>query len=154
MGSMALDSTTLHVTSSDGLFGVFGAMLMYSAMNVENEWNNRGFTTRLFQCAIFVIGLGSLTLYPTEDGSHVVNSVGHLWGFVAGGTMGYAGLAPLFTSGKKFSPPPKDGRKLLVDLHGPRKTFALLGSLSSALAALSIIVIAKRFLDVDPRDVF
>ncbi|OUS42565.1 hypothetical protein BE221DRAFT_103466 [Ostreococcus tauri] len=155
LGSMALDSTTLHVASSDGLFGVFGATLLYSAMNVENEWNNRGFTTRLFQCAVFAVGLQSLTAYPTENGAHVVNSVGHLWGFFAGAAMGYAGLAPLFTSGKKFSPPPSDGRKRLTDLHeGPRKTFVILGSVSTALALMSLVVILKRFFDVDPRDVF
>ena len=155
IGSMALDATTLHVTSSDGLMGVFGALLLYSALNVENEWNLRGFTVRLLYCGFFSVGFQYLASVPTEDGTHVVNSVGHLWGFLAGAAMGYAGLAPLFTSGKKFSKPPDDGRKNLEDVGaGPRKTFVMLGSASTALVALCVVVLLKRTLDVDPRDVF
>ena len=155
IGSMAFDPTTLHVTSSDGLMGVFGALLLYSALNVENEWNLRGFTVRLLYCGFFSVGFQYLASVPTEDGTHVVNSVGHLWGFLAGAAMGYAGLAPLFTSGKKFSKPPDDGRKNLEDVGaGPRKTFVMLGSASTALVALCVVVLLKRTLDVDPRDVF
>ena len=155
IGSMAFDPTTLHVTSSDGLMGVFGALLLYSALNVENEWNLRGFTVRLLYCGFFSVGFQYLASVPTEDGTHVVNSVGHLCGFLAGAAMGYAGLAPLLTSGKKFSKPPDDGRKNLEDVGaGPRKTFAMLGSASTALVALCVVVLLKRTLDVDPRDVF
>jgi len=155
IGSLAMESTTLHVTSSDGLFGVFGALLLYSALNVENEWNYRGFTVRLFYCAIFAVGFQYLAGVPTEDGLHVVNSTGHLWGFLAGCAMGYAGLSPLFTSGKKFSKPPADGRKNLQDVTaGPRKTFVMLGAASTTLVALCVVVLLKRTLDVDPRDVF
>ena len=37
IGSLAMEPSTLHVTSSDGLFGVFGALLLYSALNVETN---------------------------------------------------------------------------------------------------------------------
>ena len=154
IGSLAMEPSTLHVTSSDGLFGVFGALLLYSALNFENEWNYRGFTVRLLYCAVFAVGFQYLAGVPTEDGLHVVNSTGHLWGFLAGCAMGYAGLSPLFTSGKKFSTPPADGRKNLQDVTaGPSKTFAMLGAASTTLVALSVVVLLKRTLDVDPRDV-
>lgn len=153
IGSMALEPGALTVTSSDGLMGVFGALLLYSAMNIENEWNQRGFTVRLLYCAVFATGLQYIASLPSEDGTHVVNSVGHLWGFLAGGAMGYAGLSPLLSS-KKFEKPEND-RKNLEDVHGgQRKVFVALGSTSVTVVALCVVVLLKRALDVDPRDVF
>lgn len=153
IGSMALEPGALTVTSSDGLMGVFGALLLYSAMNIENEWNQRGFTVRLLYCAVFATGLQYIASLPSEDGTHVVNSVGHLWGFLAGGAMGYAGLSPLLSS-KKFEKPEND-RKNLEDVHGgQRKVFVALGSTSVTVVALCVVVLLKRTLDVDPRDVF
>jgi len=153
IGSMALDPSTLHVTSSDGLFGVFGAMLVYAAINVENEWNMKGFTVRLLYCGAFASALQYLTSVPTEDGGHVVNSVGHLWGFVAGIAMGYTGLSPMFTS-KRFETPPEDRMNVVDVTSGPPKTFAALGALSFTILSLCVVVLLKRTLDVDPRDVF
>ena len=153
IGSMALEPGALTVTSSDGLMGVFGALLLYSAMNIENEWNQRGFTVRLLYCAVFATGLQYIASLPSEDGTHVVNSVGHLWGFLAGGAMGYAGLSPLLSS-KKFEKPEND-RKNLEDVHGGQcKVFVALGSTSVTVVALCVVVLLKRTLDVDPRDVF
>ena len=153
IGSMALDPSTLHVTSSDGLFGVFGAMLVYAAINVENEWNMKGFTVRLLYCGAFASALQYLASVPTEDGGHVVNSVGHLWGFVAGIAMGYTGLSPMFTS-KRFETPPEDRMNVVDVTSGPPKTFAALGALSFTILSLCVVVLLKRTLDVDPRDVF
>jgi len=153
IGSMSLEPGALTVTSSDGLMGVFGALLLYSAMNIENEWNQRGFTVRLLYCAVFATGLQYIASLPSEDGTHVVNSVGHLWGFLAGGAMGYAGLSPLLSS-KKFEKPDSD-RKNLEDVHGgQRKVFVALGSTSVTIVALCVVVLLKRTLDIDPRDVF
>jgi len=153
IGSMALDTSTLTVTSSDGLFGVFGALLVYAAINVENEWNMKGFTVRLLYCGAFSAALQYLASVPTEDGGHVVNSVGHLWGFIAGIAMGYAGLSPMFTS-KKFETPPEDRMNLQDVTAGPPKTFAALGALSFTVLSLSVVVLLKRTLEVDPRDIF
>jgi len=153
IGSMALDPSTLHVASSDGIFGVFGAMLVYAAINVENEWNMKGFTVRLLYCGAFAAALQYLATVPTEDGGHVVNSVGHLWGFLAGIAMGYTGLSPMFTS-KRFETPPEDRMNVVDVTSGPPKTFAALGALSFTILSLCVVVLLKRTLDVDPRDVF
>ena len=46
--------------------GIFGALLLYSALNVENEWNPGGFTTRLLKCGAFAVGLQYVASVPTE----------------------------------------------------------------------------------------
>lgn len=56
IGLMVFDLMILYVILSDGLMGVFGVLLFYSALNVENEWNFRGFIVRLFYCGFFLVG--------------------------------------------------------------------------------------------------
>ena len=41
-------------------------MLLYSALNVENEWNPGGFTTRLLKCGAFAVGLQYVASVTTE----------------------------------------------------------------------------------------
>jgi len=158
VASMALDPSKLHVASSDGLMGVLGALLLYSALNVENEWNPSGFSTRLLKCGALAVGLQYVASVPTEAGAgHVVNAAGHLVGFISGATLGYLGLSPTFTS-EKFEPP--DGRrKNLEDVTevgagGPKKVWVGLGGFSAAVVALCAVVVFKRVFDADPRDVF
>ena len=89
VASMALDPSKLHVSSSDGLMGVLGALLLYSALNVENEWNPSGFSTRLLKCGALAVGLQYVASVPTEAGAgHVVNAAGHAVGFISGGDAG------------------------------------------------------------------
>ena len=92
VASMAMDPSKLHVASSDGLMGVLGALLLYSALNVENEWNPSGFTTRLLKCGALAVGLQYVASVPAEDGEgHVVNAAGHLVGFASGAAWGTSG---------------------------------------------------------------
>ena len=160
VASMALDPSKLHVASSDGLMGVLGALLLYSALNVENEWNPAGFTTRLLKCGALAVGLQYVASVPTEAGpeaGHVVNAAGHLVGFVSGAVLGYLGLSPTFTS-EKFEPP-SGRRKNLEDVTevgagGPKKVWVGLGGFSAVVVALCAVVVFKRVFDADPRDVF
>jgi len=48
LATTAFDANTgLSVGGSNALLGVFGAMITYSALNIEPDWNRNGFTVRL-----------------------------------------------------------------------------------------------------------
>lgn len=90
-----------------------------------------------------------------EDGMYVVNFVGYLWGFLVGVVMGYVGFVFLFIFGKKFFKSSDDGCKNLEDVGvGLRKMFVMFGLVFIVFVVLCVVVLFKRILDVDLRDVF
>ena len=81
----------------------------------------------------------------------MVNNIGHVVAFATGGGMAYAGLSPLFSSGKKFDRPEENAKAArldLTDLMADKrdKLYVGLGTASALLATESMLVLVKRFL--------
>jgi membrane associated rhomboid family serine protease len=91
-------NTNLSVGGSDAIFGVFGAVAAYSAINAEPEWNPNGVAYRALQMLAFGTGLAWIAGLPTLGNEHVVSNMGHSVSFSVGVAMAYFGGAPLFVS--------------------------------------------------------
>lgn len=94
---------------SNALLGVFGAMSVYTLLNIEPDWNRRGCALRLLCTGAVATNLAWLAGLPTIGAEHVVNNYGQLTAFAVGAAMAYGGMSPLFSS-QKFQPP--DAKKL------------------------------------------
>lgn len=108
-----LFDATRQVGGSNAMLGVFGAMCVYSLLNIEPEWNPRGCALRLICTGIAVTALIWLAGVPTIGAEHVVNNRGHVTAFAAGGALAYGGLSPLFSS-DRFAPPDSSRLDLVV----------------------------------------
>ena len=140
------------------VFGVFGAMAAFSAINAEPEWNPNGVAYRSLQMLAFGSALGWIAGLPTLGAEHVVSNLGHSVAFMTGAAMAYFGGAPLFVSrdrlDKKKTLPGRDAgpageKKLrLTDaLEGKKdKTYVGLGVASGLLALESVFVLVQRTL--------
>jgi membrane associated rhomboid family serine protease len=91
-------NTSLGVGGSDAVFGLFGAMAAFSAINAEPEWNPSGVAYRSLQMLAFGSALGWIAGLPTLGAEHVVSNLGHSVAFTTGAAMAYFGGAPLFVS--------------------------------------------------------
>jgi membrane associated rhomboid family serine protease len=156
-------NTSLGVGGSDAVFGLFGAMAAFSAINAEPEWNPSGVAYRSLQMLAFGSALGWIAGLPTLGAEHVVSNLGHSVAFTTGAAMAYFGGAPLFvsrdlldkkkTEGRDAGPGPGPGpagkKKLrLTDaLEGKKdKTYVGLGVASGLLALESVFVLVQRTL--------
>ena len=163
----ALDANTgLGVGGSDAVFGVFGAMAAFSAINAEPEWNPNGVAYRSLQMLAFGSALGWIAGLPTLGAEHVVSNLGHSVAFTTGAAMAYFGGAPLFVSrdlldkkktlpGRDAGPGPGPGKgpagekklRLTDALEGKKdKTYVGLGVASGLLALESVFVLVQRTL--------
>lgn len=159
----ALDAnTSLGAGGSDAIFGAFGAMAAFSAINAEPEWNKAGVAFRSLQMLALGSALGWIAGLPTLGAEHVVSNLGHSVAFTAGAAMAYFGGAPLFVSvrdapgspGGKAGPGPAGvGKKprLTDALEGKKdKTYVGLGVASGLLALESVFVLVQRTLADGP----
>ena len=155
----ALDAnTSLGAGGSDAVFGAFGAMAAFSAINAEPEWNKAGVAFRSLQMLALGSALAWIAGLPTLGAEHVVSNLGHSVAFTAGAAMAYFGGAPLFVSvrdapgGGKAGPAPKSGKLRLTDaLEGKKdKTYVGLGVASGLLALESVFVLVQRTLADGP----
>ena len=141
------------------LFGAFGAMAAFSAINAEPEWNPAGVAFRSLQMLALGSALAWIAGLPTLGAEHVVSNLGHSVAFTAGAAMAYFGGAPLFVSvrdapgGGKAGLGKNPGGKLrLTDaLEGKKdKTYVGLGVASGLLALESVFVLVQRTLADGP----
>ena len=154
-------NTSLGVGGSDAVFGVFGAMCAFSAINAEFEWNPTGVAYRSLQMLAFGSALGWIAGLPTLGAEHVVSNLGHSVAFTTGAAMAYFGGAPLFvsrdlldkkkTEGRDAGPGPgpagKKKLRLTDALEGKKdKTYVGLGVASGLLALESVFVLVQRTL--------
>ena len=73
LATVALDpNTVLTVGGSNAMMGVFGAMCVYSLLNIEPDWNKRGCALRSLCVLVVVTALVWLAALPTIGGEHVV----------------------------------------------------------------------------------
>ena len=154
-------NTSLGVGGSDAVFGLFGAMAAFSAINAEPEWNPTGVAYRSLQMLAFGSALGWIAGLPTLGAEHVVSNLGHSVAFTTGAAMAYFGGAPLFvsrdlldkkkTEGRDAGPGPgpavKKKLRLTDALEGKKdKTYVGLGVASGLLALESVFVLVQRTL--------
>ena len=155
----ALDAnTSLGAGGSDAIFGAFGAMAAFSAINAEPEWNKAGVAFRSLQMLALGSALGWIAGLPTLGAEHVVSNLGHSAALATGAAMAYFGGAPLFVSRNlldtKTSRREKTGRdagrgkpRLTDALEGKKdKTYVGLGAASGLLALESVFVLVQKTL--------
>lgn len=143
-------NTSLGVGGSDAVFGLFGAMAAFSAINAEPEWNPSGVAYRSLQMLAFGSALGWIAGLPTLGAEHVVSNLGHSVAFTTGAAMAYFGGAPLFVSRDLLDKKKTEGKKklrLTDALEGKKdKTYVGLGVASGLLALESVFVLVQRTL--------
>ena len=163
----AFDANThLTVGGSNAIFGIFGAIAAYSAVNAEPEWNPNGVAYRALQMIAFGTALGWIAGLPTLGNEHVVSNFGHSTAFTVGAAMAYFGGAPLWVSldgekiekrarvdalrpGENKNPSSSLLKLPLTDILGDKKdkTYIGLGVASGLLAAESVLVLVRRMMD-------
>jgi membrane associated rhomboid family serine protease len=163
----AFDANThLTVGGSNAIFGIFGAIAAYSAVNAEPEWNPNGVAYRALQMIAFGTALGWIAGLPTLGNEHVVSNFGHSTAFTVGAAMAYFGGAPLWVSldgekiekrarvdalrpGENKNPSSSLLKLPLTDILGDEKdkTYIGLGVASGLLAAESVLVLVRRMMD-------
>ena len=142
----------------DAVFGAFGAMAAFSAINAEPEWNKEGVAFRSLQMLALGSALAWIAGLPTLGAEHVVSNLGHSVAFTAGAAMAYFGGAPLFVSvrdapgGENYLKKNPGGKLRLTDaLEGKKdKTYVGLGVASGLLALESVFVLVQRTLADGP----
>ena len=129
---------------------MYGAILTYALLNLESDWNRRGFTTRLLRIGASVVALCTMASEVASDGqTHVVNNWDHFGGFVSGVLLAYYGLCPVFSS-IQFKPgEEKRSRRLDLEDKTAKEPFAKVQTLLYGLCAnvifASVVVAVKRF---------
>ena len=143
-------NTALSVGGSDAIFGVFGAVAAYSAVNAEPEWNPNGVAHRAFVMLFFMTGLAWIAGVPTLGAEHVVSNLGHSVSFALGAGLSYFGASPVLVS-ENPGPDRRSARRKVKLTNASRDskdgTYVLLGVASGLLALESVLVVARRALE-------
>jgi len=147
------DASKVIAGSSGALFALYGAILTYTALNLESDWNRRGFTTRLLRIGASSTFLCYIGSKPASDGlTHVVNNFDHAGGFLSGIVLAYYGLCPVFSSIQYKRGQDRKQRLNLEDktLEQPfGKASAILYGVCANLVFASAVVAFKRFGGID-----